>query len=64
MDKWDLTVEKIPHNKEAVDELAEVVGSTPTVSIFIYEVTAALNPACSGKLSDKTPAFYVIEEER
>ena len=28
---WDLTVEKIPHNKEAA--AAEVVGSTPTQSI-------------------------------
>jgi hypothetical protein len=33
VDIWDLTVEKIPHNKEAA--AAEVVGSNPTRSIFI-----------------------------
>jgi len=41
VDIWNLTVEKIPHNKEAATP-AEVVGSNPTRSIFSYYRTTAL----------------------
>jgi hypothetical protein len=35
--------------------LAEVMGSTPTLSISYYEGITVLNYACFRQLSDKTP---------
>jgi hypothetical protein len=37
-------------NKAQPERLAEVVGSTPTLSIFSYEGTTALNQVCSREL--------------
>jgi hypothetical protein len=41
VDILNLTVEKIPYNREAAT--AEVVGSNPTRSISYYEGTTVLN---------------------
>jgi hypothetical protein len=55
VDIWELTVEKIPHNKEAA--AAEVVGSNPTRSIFINLDNYGIK---SGSFFISCPPFFLL----
>jgi hypothetical protein len=59
-----LFLQLLPFTGGKAAKMAEVVGSNPTRSIFIYEVTTALNHACSRKLSDKLERLLKVKEER